>query len=218
MTHSRERTADTLYNGLESVALIIEGTHPNATEEGNVHTAEFIQDTKKRQLVTRSGLQRLRCDVCHLLRKQTMTASAAFQQFCKTVLQQVHHFKADVIAGDVNTAACRCYKKQVFQDLYNSSVVVMLKKMQREVNTGPPFESILHVDYYTKIIFLSFAQQAISIVATWLFSHGKNHLDPELWEHSGAIRVSERRVTRKVSPRERRQSHDCTWRRWCPSI
>ena len=76
-----------------------------------MHTTEFIQDTKKRQLMTRSGLQRLRCDVCHLLHKQTMTASAATQQFFKTVLQQVHHFKTDVIAGDVNTTACRYYKK-----------------------------------------------------------------------------------------------------------
>ena len=91
-------------------------------------------------------------------------------------------------------------------------------EIQRENNTGRPFESRLHIDYYTKIIFLSFAQQAISIVATWLFSHDENHLDPELWEHSGAIRVSERRITRNVRPRERRQSHDCSWRLWCPSI
>ena len=32
------------------------------------------------------------------------------------------------------------------------------------------------------------------------------------------IRVSERRITRNVRPRERRQYHDCTWRLWCPSI
>ena len=202
MTDSRERTADTLYNDLESVALTIEGTNPNVTEDGKVHTTEFIQDTKKRQLelVTRSGLQRLRCDVCHLLQKQTMTAPTAVQQFFKTVLQQVHHFKVDVITGDVNTTACRNYKKQVFQDLYNSSVVVMLREMQREVNTGRSFESRPHIDYYAKIIFLSFAQQVISIITTWLFSHEEGHLDPELWEHSGAIRVSERRITRNVRP------------------
>ena len=29
----------------------------------------------------------------------------------KTVLQQVHHFKVDVFAGDANTAAYRYYKK-----------------------------------------------------------------------------------------------------------
>ena len=72
--------------------------------------------------------------------------------------------------------------------------------------------------FFIKIIFLSFAQQVISIVTVWLFSHGENHLVPELWEHSWVIRVSERRVTRNVRPRERRQSHDCSWRLWCPSI
>ena len=77
------------------------------------------------------------------------------RQFFRTVLQQVHHFKVDVIAGDANAAAYKYYKKQEYQDLYNSSVAVMLREMQREVNTGRPFESRLHVDYYTNI-FLSF--------------------------------------------------------------
>ena len=80
------------------------------------------------------------------------------------------------------------------------SVVVMLREMQREINTGRPFESRLHIDYYTKITFLSFALQAISITTTWLFSHDGNHLDQELWEHCGAIRVSDSRITRKVRP------------------
>ena len=66
MTDSRERTADTLKNCLESIALIIEGINPDVTEDDNVHTTEFIQDIKK---VTRWDLQRLRCDVCHLLHK-----------------------------------------------------------------------------------------------------------------------------------------------------
>ena len=51
------------------------------------------------------------------------------------------------------------------------------REMQREVNTGCPFESRLHIDIVfliditTIIIFLSFAQQPISIVSSWLFSH-----------------------------------------------
>ena len=71
----------------------------------------------------------------------------------KTVLQQVHHFKVDVIAGDANAAAYKNFKKQQYQDLYNSSVAVMLREMQREVNTGRPFERRLHNDYYTNIHF-----------------------------------------------------------------
>ena len=62
-----------------------------------------------------------------------MNAPAAVRQFFKTVLQQVHHFKVDVIAGDANAAAYKYYKKQEYQDLHNSSVAVMLREMQREV-------------------------------------------------------------------------------------
>ena len=219
MTDSRERTADTLYNDLESVALTIEGTNPDVTEDGNVRTTEFIQDTKKRQLVTRSGLQILRGDVWHLLHKQTMTAPTAVQQFFKTVLQQVHHFKVDVIAGDVNTTACRYYKKQVFQDLCNSSVVVMLREMQREVNTERPFESRLHIVFLYQNHFSQFRSASDLDYYYMTILSWRKPLGPRIMRtHSGAIRVSERRVTRDVRSRERRQSHDCTWRLWCPSI
>ena len=42
ITDSRERTADTLHDDLEFVALAIEGTNP-----------DVIEDDKKKQLVTR---------------------------------------------------------------------------------------------------------------------------------------------------------------------
>ena len=61
-TDLRERAADTLFTGLESVALAIEGSDINITEDNFVPTAKCIQDQKK-QLVTRSGLQKLRCCV-----------------------------------------------------------------------------------------------------------------------------------------------------------
>ena len=47
ITDSRERTADTLFADLESVALAIEGSDLNITEDNFVHTAKCIQDTKK---------------------------------------------------------------------------------------------------------------------------------------------------------------------------
>ena len=57
ISDSRERTGDTLFTDLESVASAIEGSNLNITEDNFVPTAKCIQDTKERQLVTRSGLQ-----------------------------------------------------------------------------------------------------------------------------------------------------------------
>ena len=75
-----------------------------------------------------------------------MKSPAAVRQFFKTSLQQVCHFKDDVIAGDANAAAYKYYKNQDYQDLYDFSVAVVLREMKREVNTGHPFESRLHID------------------------------------------------------------------------
>ena len=86
----RERTADSLISDLESVALAVEGSDPNTTEGNFVPTARCIQHTKERQLVTRSGLQRPRCCVCHLHHELAMNAPVSVKQFIKTVLQQVH--------------------------------------------------------------------------------------------------------------------------------
>ena len=62
------------------------------------------------------------------------------------MLQQVCHFEVDVIAGDANAAAYKYHKKLKYQDLHNSSVAIMLREMQREVNMGLPFENSLHID------------------------------------------------------------------------
>ena len=70
-------------------------------------------------------------------------------RFFKTVLQQVYHFKVDVIAGDANAAAYKYHKKQEHQYLHDSSVAVMLREMQREVKKGHPFERRLHINYST---------------------------------------------------------------------
>ena len=137
----RERTADSLFNDLESVALAVEGS--------DLNTTEGIQHTKERQLVTRSGLQRLRCCVCLLYVERAMNAPVSFKQFIKTVLQQVHHFEVDVNAGHPNGAAYKYHKRQENQDLHSLSVAIMLREMRREVNTGRTLESMLHIDYST---------------------------------------------------------------------
>ena len=54
------------------------------------------------------------------------------------MLQQVNHFQVDVVAVDADAAAYKYYEKQEHQDLHNSTVAVMLREMQREVNTGHP--------------------------------------------------------------------------------
>ena len=65
------------------------------------------------------------------------------------MLEQVCHFKVDVIAGDANAAAYKHNNTQEYQDLHTSSVAIMLREMQREVNMGLPFENRLHIDYST---------------------------------------------------------------------
>ena len=78
-----------------------------------------------------------------------MNSHAAVREFFGTALQQVCHFKVDVFAGDANAAAHKYYKKQEYQDRYNSSVAIMQREMQREFNMGLPFENRLHIDYST---------------------------------------------------------------------
>ena len=113
----RERKADSLFSDMESVALAVEGSDLDTTEGSFVPAARCIQHTKERQLVTRSGLQRPRCCVCHLHHERAMNAPVSVKQFIKTVLQQVHHFEVDD----------KYKKRQEYQELHNSSVVIMLR-------------------------------------------------------------------------------------------
>ena len=77
-------SAEQLFDILEPV-----GT----TEDPFEPTARCINDTKKKELVTRSGFPRLRCCVCHLHHKWAMKSPAAVRQFFKTVLRQVCHLR-----------------------------------------------------------------------------------------------------------------------------
>ena len=145
--------------------------------------ANCIRDTKGRQLVTRSGLQRTRCCECHHHDEQAMTALGSVRKIFKTVLQQVHHVKVDVIAGDANAAAYKNYNKQEYQHLHNSSVAVMLREMQRVVNMGRPCESSLHIDNNANNHFSQLGSAGDLDCASWPFSHEENHLDPEFWSN-----------------------------------
>ena len=66
-------------------------------------TASCMNDTKKKQLVVRSGLSRLRCCVCLLHDKRAMNSPAAGGEFFKTLFQQA--YQVDVGAGDAHAAA-----------------------------------------------------------------------------------------------------------------
>ena len=69
---SCERSAAQLFADLESVASAVEGSDLGPTEDLFEPTASCICNTKKKQLVTRSGLSRLRCCVRHLHHKRAM--------------------------------------------------------------------------------------------------------------------------------------------------
>ena len=58
------------------------------------------------------------------------------------------------------------------------------------------------------IISPSFAHQMILLVASRLFSQGENHLDPELWQNSGATRVSVRRTRKRNKLRTARTPNE----------
>ena len=145
----REKTVDTLLSDLGTVALVIEGSDLSMTEDNSVPTARCIQDTKKRELVTGSNLQRLRCCVCHFHHEQALRALYRVRHFFEKVLKKVRHYRVDVVAGDATAAAYRYQQRQVYQYLCNFWVAVMLRAMQREVNMNRPFQSRLHCDYST---------------------------------------------------------------------
>ena len=57
-TESCERSAEQLFDTLKPVALAVEGSDLGTIEDPFEPTTRCINDTKKRQLVTRSGLPR----------------------------------------------------------------------------------------------------------------------------------------------------------------
>ena len=108
-----------------------------------------------------------------------MNAPGSVRKIFKKVLQLVYNFKVDIIAGDANSAACMYFRRQEHRDLYNSSVAVMLREMQREVNEGRPLKTRFALIFIIIIIPSISAQQMTLIVASWRSYHGENHQDPE---------------------------------------
>ena len=149
LTDLRERTTDTLLSDLGSVAVALESTTGKMYSR---HQGEATVDQIK-------SSKRLRSCVCHLHHEQAVKTPCRLRQFLKTLLQKVQHYKVHVIAGDANAATRR-------QRLYNSSVAVMLREMQRKVTT---WDAHLKADFILnikpRITCHSFAHHMILIVA-----------------------------------------------------
>ena len=174
----REKTVDTLLSDLGTVALVIEGSDLGMIEDNSVPSARCIQDTKKRELVTRSNLQRLRCSVCHLHHEQALRAPHRVRQVFAQALKKVQHHRVDVVVGDATAAAYRYYKRQEYQALYNSSICRHVKRKFNENSTWTAhFRADIIVIIRPIITILSIARQIILIVASWLFPHGEDRLD-----------------------------------------
>ena len=83
-----------------------------------------------------------------------MTALAAVQQFFfkkkkKPYFSKCVTFRLIPLQEMPTLQHVRPAIKQEYQDLHNSSVAVVSREMQREVNTGRPFESRLHFYCFT---------------------------------------------------------------------
>ena len=145
---SRERSAEQLSSDLEPVASAVEGSDLGPTDDSFEPTASCINDTKERQLVTRSGLPRLRCCVYHLHHKRAMTSPAVLD-FFKTMLQQVCHFNVDVIARDANAAAYKNYKNKSTK----ICTILQLQSCKERCNVksmrDTHLKCKLHIDYST---------------------------------------------------------------------
>ena len=120
-----------------------------------------------------------------------------FESFSQRYSREVQHYRVDVIAGDANAAAYKYYKKQEYQDLHNSSVAVMLRQVQREVNMDRPFESRLQIDCSTNNHSSQLRSTNYPDCCFMALLSCQNRLNPEFWEDSGATRVSVRRVKRR---------------------
>ena len=153
------------FNDLESVALVAERSDIVASEDCYEPTASCINDTKKRHLVTRSGLSRLRWCVSHIHHKWAMNSPGAVREFLGTVLQHVCHLKVDVIAGDANAAAYKYYKKKNTK-FFSSH---QLPSCSERCNVKSTWDSHLKIGFTSIIlpitIRLSFTQRVVVVAS-----------------------------------------------------
>ena len=91
---------------------------------------------------------KLKYFVLHLFYMWTMSSFAAVQEIFETVFQQMCLLRIDVITTDLNDVVYKRYKKQKYEDLQNSSLVIILREMQREVNLDLPIFQEIYIILY----------------------------------------------------------------------
>ena len=84
----------------------MKGSNLGTSEDRFEPTASCINGTEKKHFVTRSGLSRPGCCACHFHHNWAMNSPSAVRELFGTVLQQVCHFKVDMIVGNANA---RCF-------------------------------------------------------------------------------------------------------------
>ena len=138
------------------------------------------------------------------------------------------HFEVDVIAGNASGAAYKYYQSHKYQDLYNSSVAVMLKEMQSEVKTHLKASFTLIVQ--TIIISMNFTQQMILIMLqtqnyektsgqhAWAYTNTKKNKLRRVPTPTRLKSCWGKRNGRAVQTQRKSTTHDCTARLWCSSI
>ena len=131
---SRERSAEQLCFDQEPVASAVEGSDLGPPEDPFEPTTSCTTDTKNMQLVTQIWSSETEMLCMQSPPQAGNEFACCCSKFFKTVFQQVYHFKVDVIARNGHRSSI-----QEHQDLDESSVAVMLREMQREVNTGHPW-------------------------------------------------------------------------------
>ena len=170
LPQSRERTAEQLFDHLESVALAVAGN-----DDPSEPTAKCINDTKKGNWWPDLDFQSWGAVLATSTTSVQWSHPLQLENSSRRCFNKcVHHFKVDVIAENTNAAAYRYYKDQVYQDLYNSSVACstnthpstsrskwswlllhghsLMEKASRTQNPGETWES------YCKWSFCNFAR------------------------------------------------------------
>ena len=120
------------------------------------------------------------------------------RQFFAKVPNKVKHHRVVVLAGDANGQHTSTTRGKSTKICTTPRMRVMSREMQREVNMVRPFQNRLQFDYSTSNHHSQIRSTGyLDCCFSWLFSHGEHRLDPELWEISGATRVSVFRVTNR---------------------
>ena len=202
-TDSCERTADTLFDELESVSLAIEGSDLNIPEDNVVPPARCIQDTTERATGDQIRSSRTNDVVYanskhwrHLTVFDSFSASAPLQGRC-------HCWRY------ANAAAYKYHRKQEYQDLHISSVAVML----RDANVRSKYGTIAHLkaDFILilipRIILITLAHA----IGSWLLLHGYSLMEKEKPPGPRIMRNLESNSRERTQGYEKGQGEDSSY-------